>query len=390
MMTVVTGSNLLKKDWPWRQDSSFGLPDVRRILVFVTYFMATVQIAGCYFTVVRPYINTALYEAGKERLPFQTRLLMMPLMRWAHGNGLASASASLLAHSKFWYLRPPEPEAIVQPWVNLASLFIAGFATQRIYEAASRARGSHGGFLSLFVYPVFLLLFAVQYILHTIQNFRFIYDLPSLAFFAVGLWLIHARKHPLLFAALFLVATLNRETTLLLLPFFILSAAVQPDGSLEWRRAWSLRTLAVVLPLAALWCAWHLYIFHHFRENASEYYPRVSLNLFTFAHPRYWPQLLSAGGFLFPFLLLFRRSIADAQLRLWMWTLPIWLGFMFFWGILVETRVFGELVPYLTCLAVLVAEDRIRRSILNPMQIGRPVSAIAKPEELLSEEEEAA
>jgi hypothetical protein len=356
------------------ENPAIGIGRFWRPFLLFTYLMATVQVAGCYFTLVRPYINTSLYEDGKERLPFQTRILMMPLMRWAHHSEWAAGTASFLKHSRFWYLRPAEPEAIVQLWVNIASLLIAGWVAHRIYRAASAASSGPSGFLAPFVYPLFLLLCTVQYILHTIQNFRFIYDLPGMAFFAVGLYLIYFRKHPTLFMALFMVGTLNRETTLLLLPFYMLSAAVGdkrltlPAGRFVWRRAFSPAVLGMVIPLCGLWVGWHFYIFHVFKHNVSEYYPRVSLNLYTLYHPRYWPQLLSAGGYILPFLLLFRRRIADPQLRVWIWALPVWLGFMFFWGILVETRVFGELIPYLTCVAVLVAEDRIANHVRS--QIG--------------------
>ncbi len=352
-------------EWPQRRRPSPGSGSHLSWLLFLggVYLVATVQIAACYFTLVRPYINTSLYEVGKERLPFQTRILMMPLMRWAHESRLAAASAAALSQGKFWYLRQAEPEAMVQFGVNIASLLIAGLVAILIYRAARQSTAAPNGFLGAFVYPVFLLLFTAHYILHTIQNFRFLYDLPSIAFFAVGLYLIYFRKHPLLFAALFIVATLNRETTLLLLPFYLLSVATR-DGELEWKKVVSRESLLVVVPLAALWGAWHLYIFHIFKHNLSEYYPRVEVNLYTMVHPRFWPQLLSAGGWLLPFVLLFRKSIADRQLRAWLWALPVWFGFMFFWGILVETRVFGELLPYLACLAVLVAEDQIRAHLL--------------------------
>jgi hypothetical protein len=335
-----------------------------RLLRVAIYLAGTVQLAGCYFTLVRPYVNTALYESGRERLPFQTRVLMMAPMWWAHRSGMAAAFAAYVAHSRFWYLRPPEPEAIVQLWINVASLLVAGWVAVQIHRAAAGKTGGPRGFLAFLVYPLFLVLFACHYILHTIQNFRFLYDLPGVAFFSVGLWMIYFRKSPWLFAALFLIATLNRETTLLLLPFYMLSAASR-DEEFRWKNAFNLRTISVVIPLAAAWVAWHFFIFHIFKYNVSEYYPRLSLNLYTLVHPRYWPQLLSAGGYLLPFILLGRRSIRDPQLRAWLWVLPVWFGFMFFWGILVETRVFGELLAYLTCIAVLIAEDGIRAHLLN-------------------------
>jgi hypothetical protein len=332
-------------------------------IIAVTYLLATVQVAGCYFTLVRPYINTALYEAGKERLPFQTRVLMMPLMIWAHQSRLATASATLVSSNTFWYLRPAEPEAVVQLCVNIASLIIAGLISFKLYCGARRTNAISRRVLAPLVYPLFLLLFTSHYILHTIQNFRFLYDLPSIAFFAGGLYLIYFRKHPLLFAALFIVSTLNRETTLLLLLFFALTEATR-GGTFKWSDTLSLRCLGVTIPLAICWIGWHFYIFHVFKYNVSEYYPRVLLNLYTIVHPRYWPQLLSAGGFIVPFVILFRDSIVDIQLKAWLLVLPVWCGFMFFWGILVETRVFGELLPYLACVSVLIAEEKIRTCLL--------------------------
>jgi hypothetical protein len=357
-----------------------------RPLLLLSYLMATVQVAGCYFTLVRPYINTSMYEAGAERLPFQTRVLMMPLMRWAHHSQWAAASAAFLSHSRFWYLKPAEPEAMVQLWINIASLMAAGYATQQIYRGARESSGTPSGFLEPFVYPLFLMLCAVQYILHTIQNFRFLYDLPGVAFFAVGLYLIYFRRHPLLFAGLFVIATLNRETTLLLLPFYMLSEATR-GANFAWKKTISPAALSVVVPLAALWLSWHFYIFHVFKHNISEYYPRVSLNLYTLVHPRYWPQLLSAGGYVLPFLILFRKRIADPQLRAWLWVLPLWLGFMFFWGILVETRVFGELISYLTCIAMLVAEDRITASIHRQARGSSQFPLAAVPNLLIAPDE---
>jgi hypothetical protein len=247
--------------------STIGVERLWRPVLLLTYLMATVQVASCYFTLVRPYINTSLYESGRERLPFQTRILMMPLMRWAHHSAWAAGTASVLKQSRFWYLRPAEPEAIVQLLVNIASLLIAGWVAQSIYRAASATNRGPSGLLAPFVYPLFLLLCTVQYILHTIQNFRFIYDLPGMAFFAVGLYLIYFRKHPAFFAALFVVATVNRETALLLLPFYMLSAAVgggtyhQPKAQFNWRRAFAPAVLAVVVPLCCLWLGWHFYIF---------------------------------------------------------------------------------------------------------------------------------
>jgi hypothetical protein len=86
------------------------------------------------------------------------------------------------------------------------------------------------------VYPSLLAVCTATYVMHTVRNFRFIYDLPSLAFFSVAMFLVYQRKHWVWFVLLFVAATMNRETTLLLLPLYMIDVAfvdghVNPGGS---------------------------------------------------------------------------------------------------------------------------------------------------------------
>jgi hypothetical protein len=66
-----------------------------------------------------------------------------------------------------------------------------------------------------------------------------------------------------------------------------------------------------------------------------------------------------------------RRRILDPQLRAWLWLLPVWSGFMFVFGILIETRVFGELIPFVVCTTTLILEQLLLVRIAAP--------AIAEP-----------
>lgn len=42
-----------------------------------------------------------------------------------------------------------------------------------------------------------------------------------------------------------------------------------------------------------------------------------------------------------------------------MLAIPAWYAVMAVWGILVETRVFGELLPFIACAATLIAEEAV-------------------------------
>jgi hypothetical protein len=357
-------------------------PTLTRAALLVLYLFMTVQFVGCYLFLGHPYIDFARFGHGYERLPFQTRLLLAPLFRWAQESPFMLRYASSWSADNYFFPRGIGPGGILEFYLDLPCVLIAGWVAVRLYQAASRRQ-----WFTWAVYPFFLVLCTVTYVLHAVQNFRFVYDLPSLMFFSLGLYLIYFRKSTLLLVALFAVATWNRETTLLLIPFFLLSACVRPShpadapelifpprshvpgaslfARLPWRRALQPEVAIPAVLMLAYWTTWHLFVFHLFRNNASEYYPRLSFNWNYFSHLRYYPQLFSAFGYLLPFLFLFRKNIRDAQLRIWIWILPAWYAVMTIWGLLVETRIFGELLPFLACAAILVAEEALNAAIQN-------------------------
>lgn len=324
------------------------------------YVMATVQFVWCYLWLTRPYVNTLLYEQGLERMPFQGRALMILPMQWAHGSAALQWLAQPFGRSHFWFPKPVAPEVIVQAAIGVACLLLTGHWTTKIYQASSRRQ-----LLTPVVYPLLLVVCCATYVMHTVQNFRFIYDLPSLAFFSTAMYLMYFRKPWLYFAGLFLLATVNRETTLLLLPLYMLNEAVE-GGKLHWPLLLRVRTLRIVLPLALFWVAWQIFIRHHFAHNASEFYPRINWNVKSLLVPQAWPQLLSACGYLLLFVVVMRKRLKDARLRAWIWLVPIWCFFMFVYGILIETRVFGELVPFVVCATTLIAEEMLVERMRRP------------------------
>ena len=216
------------------------------LLAWVVYTLATIQLVWAYHSRVPPYLHLDRYENGLEVTPCQTRVLMMWLLRWAHHNAFLIRLADLLSRFTPIYRSHITPETFVFAITDTAGVVLAGWVATRIYDAASERR-----LLTAYIYPLVLVLCAVTYVVVSLHPRSFYYDLPSLGFFAVGLYLIYFRKHPLWFAAFFIVATLNRETTLLLLLFFVL-AAMTESGKVEWRRGYLPRTLAVVVPLGDL------------------------------------------------------------------------------------------------------------------------------------------
>ncbi len=332
---------------------------LNRTFYFAINTLATIQFVWCYLWLTRPYVNTELYSMGRERMPFQGRCLMVPVMWWAHRSSALLWLARPFGLSRFWFPRDVRPEVLVQAAVGVLCVGLAGWFTVRIYSASSSR-----GLLTPFVYPLFLCVCAATYVMHTVQNFRFIYDLPSLAFFSGAMYLLYFRRHWSLFVALFLVATINRETTLLLLTLFAINEGFDNSEGFagfhfRWSRVLRPRVLLIVLSLTAAWIGWEIFIRHLFAQNVSEFYPRFNWNLKSLLAPLAWPQLLSACGYLLFAVCLMQKRIPDSRLRAWLWIVPTWLVFMFSFGILIETRVFGELIPLVVCSTCLIAEEMI-------------------------------
>ncbi len=345
----------------WRLPSRvLGRLPLRRIGLLALYVLATVQFVGAYIYLEFPYVNLKLWEDGSERLPFQTRLLLAPLYRWVDHASWTTNSAAHLSRNTYFFPNGVTAGGVLEFYLGIACVLASGFVAHRIYEASTRR-----GLLRPLVFPVFLGLCVLAYIVHTVQNFRYVYDMPSLLAFALGFYLIYFRKPLIWFVLLFAIATLNRETTLLLLPFWAVSQVLQPNGEIRWRALFTWPVLSVVAALGLYWAAWHHIVFAMFGANPSEYYPRLGWNVHAFFRLRYWPQLASAFGFLWPFLFLYRRQVADAQLRAWLVILPVWYGFMMLWAIVTETRVFGELLPFLAPVAVLMAEEIFAAKVLR-------------------------
>lgn len=323
------------------------------LLVQLLNLLATIQFVWFYLTRVPSCLDLAAYEHWAERTPFQYRLLMVYPLQWAHQSPTLARLAANISRLSGWFPRTAHPEGILEGVIDVLCVVLTGFIATRLYQAASRAQ-----LLTPLVYPLTLIMASITYAIFTTHSFRFVYDLPSLAFFSVGLYLIYFRSHPALLAAVFVIATTNRETTLFLLMFFAISCCWQGER-LDWRLLTSGRCLAVVVPLSIFWIAWHLWVVRHFSTNASASSPRLWLNLLLLVIPLSWPQLLAVGCYLVPLLLLNRRLIPDPRMRAWLWILPAWLIFMIRYGLIIEVRVFGELIPYLACLAALIFEERL-------------------------------
>ena len=307
--------------------------------------LATIQLVWFYLARVPSALNIQAFEQGRERTPFQQRMLLMLPLRYVHQSHLFEQAAAFLNLAHGWfglYSGHIRPESVFELLLDLFCVLVTGLIARRIYMAASRT-----GLLTPFVYPLTLLMMLITYTIQANHPLRFLYDLPAMAFFSVGIYLLYFRRSPLLFACLFIVATINRETTLLLLPAYWLGECVPRDASAPargWRALLRPETIAVSLVLLGWWVGWHLWVVRHFAANASASGPRLLLNLCTVLVPLSCRNYSASPAYAWPLTFLYRRLLRDRVLRAWIWLPVLWLASCLAMGLLIETRIFGELI----------------------------------------------
>jgi hypothetical protein len=328
----------------------------QRGLVWAMCALATLHLAWFYTLRVPTYLDIVKYENGRERMPFQGRMLMEYPLRWAHSSAFCIGFAKWLSSFHMWLKDGLPPEFILDEIVGVACLTVAGLVARDLYRKHSRS----GRFLP-FVYPLVLVMAAVMYCLPTAHFFSFVYDLPSLGLFAAGMWAIARRSNVLILAAIFAAATVNRETSIFLALFYLLSAGIEGER-FSLKRALRWKPLLVSVALGMFWIGWHVWVTRHFTGHDSEKGFHLGLNLLVMVWPLDWPQLFGIAAYSLPMLLLFRAGRRPLELRLWLWALPLWLLFMMIFGIVFEIRLFGELIPLFACVAALMLDERFAGS----------------------------
>ncbi len=192
----------------------------------------------------------------------------------------------------------------------------------------------------------------------------YVYDLPAAAF-TLAMVLLLARQHEnpanrgfVLYLALFALATVNRETTVFMLPFF----ALLFWSVLTFRRWFVLLALQVIV-FVAIQAPLHWLFQDNVNPNGqlagSHYEYHLMLNLGLFTEPLYLLTFIArfAAGLYIP-ILLWRRYL-DRRLgaALIGFGLPL-LASVFVAGLVIEHRVFIELIPLIWVGAMQVIAAR--------------------------------
>jgi hypothetical protein len=197
----------------------------------------------------------------------------------------------------------------------------------------------------------------IQYVVwDTYPIFYYPYDIPSVLFLTLGLIFLYEKSWTKYYV-LFVVATFNRETSCFLtIVFLTTSFRKESLGNLAMHTASQL----------AIWVSVKGLLYHVFSTNASApnsvagvFDDNVLLNMHRLSSPTAYLSLLSIVGFLWlPTLLSCRLIRDDFVRRSLIICLPFFVG-MLLVGNIVETRVFGELIPIVFSGFLLIARELV-------------------------------
>jgi hypothetical protein len=326
----------------------------------ITFLLALILVAShfslAYISEAAPFLSLRAFAAGVAPQPFQERALTAWMLRSA--NRFDSPQFEAALHR----LLPAMGEAfnettlvlLIIAWISMAASIV--ITRETLLKLTGDALFSSW---AAFLVP-YMAYFT--YILNFGPHFLLPYDQPSLFFFCAGLYLLVIQR-PLLLVPLIAVATLNRETSLFLIGFYLVFE-VSRRGEQKSRAV----MLAYAAGMLAVWISMRLVVLHLYGHNPVAAASRLAdlklwQNLSFIVKPQHWPAFASVFGFTLPIVVVYRRYLEPDFLRRGLIVVAMWFGLMLFVGVLIEIRIFGELISYMSvALGVIVHRFLTTRS----------------------------
>ena len=274
----------------------------------------------------RVHVSMDDYTRFEAKRPYQSRTLMAPVMRGLIEVYSMPAPKAFLTRLPTYISTPVLASflTVVVVAFMVSCCCMVGI-TRKILPRAPQRQLAMGLYI------------AVLYLFFTLNpNVAFIlpYDIPSLALSQACLLCILYGRWTWLYP-LFVLGTLNRETSFLVVVFLAARAAMHPQLIR--------RTIPHVVALSALWIAIKICLHIAFSHLATDEGLRLSYNFGILAKPWQWLALL-------PVLTCFGLSLWSLRFRLpqpeWALTASVGFVMIFIVGQVIETRAFGDLMVY--------------------------------------------
>jgi hypothetical protein len=311
---------------------------------------ASFHFALVYTLNTRPMLDLAAFAQGTERMPFQYRAMTAWLFYLVQR--LVHFPSALARHLP---PRMSSPDDFTILGLAFVSMVAAVFFTRRSLEAVTR-RSPSAGWWALLVLFMAYFHYLLEFGHPCCTPLQMPYDLPSLAFFAAGTWLILTRRTGWLYLLIF-VAMFNRESTVFLAFLYFLYEMGLHRGKLSSFLRPALHALAMFAICVAILHGLHR-LFPHAQpagETLGPFENHILDNFGYFLRPFYWASFLSMFGFSWLYLYANWKSVPGRGIRYAMAIGPVMLAAMWVVGVLSEIRIFGELISFfVVALALLL------------------------------------
>ncbi|HEY3990246.1 MAG TPA: hypothetical protein VGM02_13170 [Acidobacteriaceae bacterium] len=312
-----------------------------RVTFIVALLLVTSHFSLAYISETTPFLPLGAFAAGHVSRTFQQRALMAWVLRGA--TRFDSPHFEILLHR----LLPAMGAAFNETMLVLLIATWLSMAASIVITRASLIKLTGDALFSSWAAFLVPYMAYFTYILNFGPHFLLPYDLPSLFFFCAGLYLLMMRR-ALALIPLVAVATLNRETALFLVVFYVL---------FEWPRRADLQTRGALIArtagMVAAWVAMRAIVSHLYGHNPMESGSgilglKLRQNLGFLMKPQHWPAFASIFGFTLPLVIAGRRYLEPGFLRRGLIAVALWFFLMLLVGVLIEIRIFGELISYMS------------------------------------------
>jgi len=190
------------------------------------------------------------------------------------------------------------------------------------------------------------------------------YDIPSVLFFTLGLLLIYQQNWRWYYP-LFIVATVNRETSIFLVAGTLFVLFDRYSARVLVLLAGSQVAIWVIIR-AALWS-----IYQRNRWMGYGLYQfQLKVNIATLlSHPLKGVIALATWGCLWMAVVIWHDRIRDVNLKRTLMTVPVFIIGMFVAGFVIELRIYGEVLPIILAAFWVVFLDIIESGIRQRLSV---------------------
>lgn len=281
------------------------------IALYAAYFLQDRFLLNAFYDGIA---TPSMLVDGTAYLPFQTRVLIPWLVYAIQVSGVLSGLSDLYIFSIIDFLS-------IVGVMYATRYYLMGFFSDKVLASVLSC-------ILFYILPF-----------HFTKTMWYPWDLPSIMFFTLGLAFLQRRRWGSYYL-LFTIATINRETTFLLIIMYMLS---------EFDKTKWFRLCLGLFSQLVIWTTIRYGLYALYAGNPKLGYGAFELqfwkNLVLLQNPKIWIKALSAFGFLWVPVLVWYARTDNEFVKRSLWLVPLMYVLMAVIGVVYELRIYGECIP---------------------------------------------